>query len=676
MQCKKRYLAEIVPLLFGVAGLTVMMPHASAQQKAGDDTLPMTKNVISGSTLEQNSPQDGYEALKNVAGVTNANSKGTISDNINIRGIPLSFSTSYRLNGGLPIANILAIPMENKERLEALKGANALMYGLASPAGIVNLITKRATDKDINNVSVSGTSFGGYGTAVDLGRKFGDEKQFGLRVNLAAAHLETGVDGGSGKSHFAGIAADWKASDRLSFKFDVEKFGRSVIEQSTLLQLKPVNGVIQVPRLPDPTKLLSGSWAEYKPHAENMMLRGDYLVSDAWKLIGEIGQAESARDRFISRISNYNLATGQGTENITVVKDQKYTNKYAKAELLGKFATGPLRHNLTMGVMSNERDFNGPSTTALTAPQNIYDPVTVPAPRQTPAPSYLPQVSKDTGLYAYDSALYGKWVFLAGMRSTRYKADNAVAGGRHSVTETTTSSPALGLIYNLTPDTSIYASYMKGLEETGVAPAGTVNQFQILPPASATQSELGLRTTAINGINASVAYFNITRANTVIDAASNTFLIDGTTKFQGVEATVGIDFSPELSLNSGAQYMHAVQNSVIDKTINGLEPENTPKLSGNMGLTWSPKSLGGVKLNAGAIFTGRRAINPQNQAYIPGVTVFSAGAGYSTKIAGRRTTFQMNVDNLFNKAYWASAGGGAYGIGMVRSVKANMKIEF
>ncbi|MCX7173988.1 MAG: TonB-dependent siderophore receptor [Proteobacteria bacterium] len=688
MKLKKRYLAEVIPVIAGLIAIAAPCGGAIAQQQPAEATvnmqgegektesLPMTVNVISRKTLEAADPQDGYEALKNVGGVTNSNSKGTISDNINIRGIPLSFSTSYRINGGLPIANVLAIPMDNKERIDVLKGANALMFGVASPAGIVNLVTKRAKDQDVSTATFTGSSFGQFGASIDLGRKFGDEKQLGLRVNLAKTHLETGVDGGKGHSQFGGVAADWKATDRLSFRLDYEQFSREVVEQSTLFQLKPVNGVISVPSLPDPTKLLSGPWAMYHPAAENYLLRADFIVSNAWTATAEAGHAESVRDRFISRISNYSLLTGQGTENITLVKDQKYINTYAKVELRGKLETGPLKHSLTFGVMSNERYANVPSTTALTIAQNIYNPVALPAPGPAAPLTYLPQDSKDTGLYAYDTIGFGReWLFLVGLRTTTYKADNTLAGNKHSLTDTNKTSPGVGAVYNLTPLTSIYASYMKGLEETGVAPVGTVNQFTILPPADAKQSEIGVRTTPFKGVSASAAYFDITRGNPVTNVASNTFLIDGTTNFKGLEGNVSAEINPQLTVNAAGQVMQAVQNSNLDKTITGLRPENTPKLSGNLSLSYRPDYLRGVNLTAAAFFTGQRAVNPQNQAFIPGVTLFSVGAGYLTSIAGHRTSFQLNIDNLGNKAYWSSAGGGAFGIGMVRSVKMIAKID-
>jgi iron complex outermembrane receptor protein len=648
---------------------------ATGTEPARPDSMPMTKNVISRGTLDAQNPQDTYDALKNVAGVTNSNSKGTVADNINIRGIPLSFSTSYRLNGGLPIVNISTIPTENKERIEALKGANALMFGIASPAGIVNLVTKRATLAPVQSVSVSANSFGQRGVAADVGRKFGDEKQFGLRANLSDTHLETGIRHANGSSRFAGLAADWKIGSFGGLRLDYEKYDRNVIEQAQLSQLKAVNGVIAVPPVPDPTRLLSGPWAVYRPTSENILLRGDVRLADQWQAVVEGGRAKSDRSRVISRIGSYSIATGQGTESVTLVQTG-YRNLYAKAEVLGRFAIGPARHSLTFGVMSNERDASVPSTGAVSVGQNIYDPVPIPTLALKSPSGFLSQVSKDTGLYAYDTIGLGEsWQVLAGLRRTTYRADNELAAGGHAVTTTHSSSPAFGVIYTVVPQTQVYASYMKGLEETGIAPVGTTNQFAILPPAAATQSEVGIRSASIAGLSASAAVFDITRANTVIDSASNTFLIDGTTKYQGLEATVSAELGPHWTLSSAGQLMRAEQRSVIDKTINGLTPESTPRQSGNLSLTHRPAAVKGLTLSAGANFVGRRAINPQNQAYIPGVTLFSLGAGYATRVAGHGLALQLNVDNLADKRYWSSAGSGAYAVGGVRGLRLNAKID-
>ncbi|MDB5906438.1 MAG: TonB-dependent siderophore receptor [Massilia sp.] len=691
MNHKRLRRMKSIYLTAGIVGSIIPAAHALAEEQAATtpakqeqakaaeaEALPLTKNVVSRESIDSASAGDGAEAIKNVAGVTSANAKTAENSSVNVRGIQLNLFTSYRLNGGLPTAGVITTPTEDKERVETLKGANALMFGIASPGGIINLVTKRATDKDITTLGLQGNAFGAYGAAIDIGRKFGDEKQFGLRVNFARAHISNGVEDADGVARFGSVAADWKATRSLSFKLDHERYSRNVIEQAGITPLKPVNGVIPVPRPPDPTQLLSGTWAHYTPSTRNTALRADYLLNDEWTLMGEIGRSDADRSRFSSRVGTYNLNTGAGTETITFLRGQLYQNKFARTELKGHLITAMLRHDLTLGVATSERFYNNPSTANAKVPQNIYDPVVIPPPVMpaTP-PTFLPQDSKDTGVYVYDAVGIGSdWKVLAGLRQTKYKADNLKTGGLHSITDSTTSSPALGLLYDLLPATTVYASYMKGLEETGQAPIGTVNEFQILPPAVATQKEVGIRSSYFSGVSANVALFDITRANSVTDEATNVFLLDGITRFQGVEATVNAELNKQFALGGGAQYLKAVQHPEFDQSVNGKTPENTPKLSGNMTLTYRVADIKGLTLRATTTYIGPRNIDAQNRGSIPGVSLFSAGAGYVTRIAGHRTALQVNVDNLTNKSYWNSATTSQLGAGMVRSVKFNAKIDF
>ena len=165
--------------------------------------LPLTKVVVTRKDIESGAEQEGYgEAIKGVPGAMSNNGKGSANDAIRFRGLQLGLYSNYLINGGLAITNVITIPTENKEKVEALKGANALMFGLASPAGILNLVTKRASARDVSTVTVSGNAFGQYGAALDLGRRFGEDKQYGVRLNMSSTRIQTGTHGIGGHGDF------------------------------------------------------------------------------------------------------------------------------------------------------------------------------------------------------------------------------------------------------------------------------------------------------------------------------------------------------------------------------------------------------------------------------------------------------------------------------------------
>jgi iron complex outermembrane recepter protein len=636
-------------------------------------SLPMTKAVTSGKALEQAS-QEGYsEAVKGVAGVSATNSKGTPNDAIAIRGIKLNLFSNYRLNGGLPTAGVITTPTENKERIETLKGANALMFGVASPAGIINLVTKRAGEVDVTSFALAGNSFGQYGGSFDIGRRFGAEKEVGIRVNASAVHLENGIHGAGGNGHFGSLGFDIKATERLTIQGDYEYYMKHVIEQGGISLLPAVNGKVPITPVPNPRNLLTGRWNLYPPHTTNQQIRADYVIADNWKILAETGRSDADRTRYTVRIGNYDIVTGAGGIANVQYAGQHYKNAFSRLEAIGKFNTWFLRHDLTLGTSITERDAisDFQFTTTLTQRQNIFDPIDLAPPVFTKPSAALPlQASHDVGLYGYDTISLGpKWKVLLGIRRTK---DDETNGGRQSTS--TVRSPAYGVLYDVIPSLTFFGSYLEGLEAGGTAPATAVNSNEILPSAVSTQKEFGIRDSHIKGLSLSSSYFEITRANAVTDPVTKIFANSGDINYKGVEATLSYEFLRRWTFSAAGQYLKAAQKS-SDPTFNGFTPENTPKGIGNVAVSYRAPWVPGLTLTVGSSAVTKRFVNNQEQGTIPGYALYSAGVGYVTRIQGRRVAFQVNGDNLANKRYWNSVQTGTYGIGMDRSIKFNVRVD-
>jgi iron complex outermembrane receptor protein len=161
----------------------------------------------------------------------------------------------------------------------------------------------------------------------------------------------------------------------------------------------------------------------------------------------------------------------------------------------------------------------------------------------------------------------------------------------------------------------------------------------------------------------------------VTDPVTHIFSNSGEIEYTGVEATASYQFAREWTILGAGMWLKAEQKTP-DPTFDGLVPENTPDSIGNMTLQYRPVWVPGLMLNAGASAISRRYVNNQQQGTIPGYTTYSIGGNYATRIDGRRVSFQLSVDNLSNLRYWNSVQTGTYGIGMDRSFRANMKVDF
>ena len=84
----------------------------------------------------------------------------------------------------------------------------------------------------------------------------------------------------------------------------------------------------------------------------------------------------------------------------------------------------------------------------------------------------------------------------------------------------------------------------------------------------------------------------------------------------------------------------------------------------------------GLSVTAGAYYTGPRAINQLNSAFIPGYTLLDAGASYSTLLGGHTLLFRLNGENITRRRYWASTGGLLLSEGPPGSVKFSVAWKY
>ena len=115
-------------------------------------------------------------------------------DYLTLRGFVIDNRFNYRRDG-LPISAETSIALDNKERIELLKGASGLQAGTSAPGGLVNFVVKRPLQAPLRSVQLGLTQRGSVSAAADINQRFGAGDAFGLRLNAAAEHLDAAVNG-------------------------------------------------------------------------------------------------------------------------------------------------------------------------------------------------------------------------------------------------------------------------------------------------------------------------------------------------------------------------------------------------------------------------------------------------------------------------------------------------
>lgn len=136
------------------------------------------------------------------------------------------------------------------------------------------------------------------------------------------------------------------------------------------------------------------------------------------------------------------------------------------------------------------------------------------------------------------------------------------------------------------------------------------------------------------------------------------------------------DVGKNLSLTTSLMLLDAEVRSSTTASLVGKTPENTPRRTASVFAAYRLPAVPGLSLNAGAYAMGSRPINAQNQAAIPGYTIYTAGARYRIVVFGTPTTVRVSVENLGDKRYWSAAGSGQLAVGMARSATLATSFDF
>lgn len=628
---------------------------------------PLTIAVMTKDLLEAQQARSVIDAVRNTPGVTQAQINSAIYSNLAIRGITLNNFTNVRWNGVLPIVNLIEQPIESKDRIEVLKGAAGLYYGFATPSGIINLVTERPSESRVSRIDFQGDSNGSVGASFDVGRSFGSA---GLRVNAGASSIETGIKRTYGARHFISGAFDWRPLDGLEVLLDAEYNAKNVTEPTEFSLPAAVNGVIALPPLQASSKNLGAAWMQGRGHATNLLARVNYDFATNWRLAIAAGQSYLTRSRAYSSFSGYDLATGDGKLTVAMTAGNDYKNNIYRGDLSGSFMTGPVRHNLMLGVSYYTRDSNVPTAVRYTFAQNLYDPVIIPQQPEPPRIIANPSRVEDLGVYIFDRASLGEWLqATVGYRKTDYKDVSLTSS--YKIKPGTWS---YGLMVKPVVWANLYANYIEGLEPGPIAQQIANNAGEILPAAVSKQKEAGVKIEPLRGVLITAAYFHIKRPSAYLNSA-NYYVQDAEAVYQGAEFSVVGEVLPRLSLSASAMTLDAKQQSG-NATVVGKLIENVSKFSGSIFAEYRVAAIEGLRVSAGMFHVGRRVVNALNQAFVPGYETFDLGASYAFDLAGAKTTVRVYGENVTGKRYWASTGSSLLAQGLPATVKLSLSTSF
>ena len=649
--------------------------------------VPFTMSSYTSQLIEDQQAESLGDVLLNDASVRQSFGYGNASQIFVIRGLPLT-TDDVSYNGLFGVLPRQMISSDSLERVEVFKGPNAFINGVtptgSGVGGGINLQPKRAEDTPTRRFTTDISNNGRIGEHLDLGQRFGTENQFGVRMNLAQREGDTAIDNENQRTKLFALGLDYRG-DRLRVSTDFGYQKQRINGNRNTVYLG--SALTDIPHAPDADHNYSQKWTSTDLEDTFGMARAEYDLSDHWTAYASAGAKHTREVGDYSTPTLVNSAGATTASNMFVAHDED--NRSAMAGLRGMFQTGPVSHQVNLGVSGIWTQQRSAYDLSGTFSNNLYDTVDVPK----PAPG------KYVGGDINDPGIVGKTInrsvaisdtlgfvddrvlLTYGLRKQTLKVDGwNYQGNRSAAYDESITTPVYGIVLKPWENVSVYANRIEGLAQGPTAPASAggmpvTNAGEVFAPARSKQVEAGIKYDK-GPFGASLGVYRIEKPSDGYTNADGTYVRQGTQRNRGVELNLYGEPIDGLRLLAGATLMDTELKGTKNGANDGNRAIGVPKFQYNLGADWDVPGLQGVALNARMLRTGGQYANEANTLSIPAWNRFDLGARYSFDVEQRAVTLRANLENVANTRYWASANGGYLSQGEPRLLKVSATVDF
>ena len=649
--------------------------------------VPFTMASYTSQLIEDQQAESLGDVLLNDASVRQSFGYGNASQIFVIRGLPLT-TDDVSYNGLFGVLPRQMISSDSLERVEVFKGPNAFINGVtptgSGVGGGINLQPKRAEDTPTRRFTTDISNNGRIGEHLDLGQRFGAENQFGVRMNLAQREGDTAIDNENQRTKLFALGLDYRG-DRLRVSTDFGYQKQRINGNRNTVYLG--SALTDIPHAPDADHNYSQKWTSTDLEDTFGMARAEYDLSDHWTAYAAAGAKHTREVGDYSTPTLVNSAGATTASNMFVAHDEN--NRSAMAGLRGMFQTGPVSHQVNLGVSGIWTQQRSAYDLSGTFSNNLYDTVDVPK----PAPG------KYVGGDINDPGIVGKTInrsvaisdtlgfvddrvlLTYGLRKQTLKVDGwNYQGNRSAAYDESITTPVYGIVLKPWENVSVYANRIEGLAQGPTAPASAggmpvTNAGEVFAPARSKQVEAGIKYDK-GTFGASLGVYRIEKPSDGYTNADGTYVRQGTQRNRGVELNLYGEPIDGLRLLAGATLMDTALKGTKNGANDGNRAIGVPKFQYNLGADWDVPGLQGVALNARMLRTGGQYANEANTLSIPAWNRFDLGARYSFDVEQRAVTLRANLENVANTRYWASANGGYLSQGEPRLLKVSATVDF
>ena len=628
--------------------------------------------------LENQQVQTLKDVLDNDPSVRISAPRGAENDSMMIRGFEFNGREAL-FNGMMGMADTRGSMVEAAERIEIHKGPSALLNGVSpwgsSPGGSINYVLKRAGNDPLTRVTASVASDSQLGAHLDLGRRFGTNKEFGVRLNTVYRDGDADVDHTHNRSKLAALALDYRG-EKLRLTADLSYQDRTLRGGWSSTR---IGSSVAIPAAPDTSINSKQPWEFYDGQNHSVIVRAEYDLTPDWTVAAAYGDNASDEVYLLTIDSIGNINGNKSGTPYWIPARSENTSK--ELSLKGRFKTGGIDHRLSIvadesHAKRGQLTWTVPGYGSGSTASNIYTPIYYPAPD-------ISTLNRD-GIPMQTDLKYGG-IGVADLMKLWDDRLILMAGVRHQSVKTPTYdksklTPSVGVVFKAQPNLSLYGSYIERLSPGAIVSTSYTNAGEIFPPFVTDQYEVGAKWD-LGRFTATVSLFQVAVPSTVSVANATglpTLKIDGEERHRGVELNLFGEPTRGVRLLGGLMLMNAEMTKTQGGLDDGKRARGAPVTNLNLGGEWDLGLVPGLTVNGRVVYTSKENIDlsQREDRRIPAWTRVDVGARYSFGANGLPTTLRLNIDNLFDRNYWAAASRGVLTLASPRSVRLSASVDF
>ncbi|CAI9417484.1 Fe(3+)-pyochelin receptor [Pleomorphomonas sp. T1.2MG-36] len=605
-------------------------------------------NFTSLDTVLRKTP--GVVVLSNDDGRSSLYSRGFEYDYLYLNGLPTPVSSIY---GTQP-------DMATVDHIEILRGPAGLFGGASEPSGAINMRLKQASDQYKTQVNTIFDSWKGKRVEGDITGPLNQSGSVRGRLVGALAAKDSWTDTVDNKVAVAygTVAADITDTTTATLTInhrqrDITPFnGLPTYENGTLLDL-------------DRSTYTGAKWNNFENNVTDYIAEVEHKFDDGGHAKVSALYSHVDVDFLYAYASSYALPNGDingSADTRWLARDYSQDSVSLDAHVSKPFELFGQEHNIIAGADYRTTDSSlRTATGTIAGNQNIYDwnsDIAKPTVNLGPA--------TDTDLEQW--GLYGQ------LRVKPIDPLTLIGGGRFSWFETTSGStsssekgkftPYAGVVYDLTDAVSAYGSYTEVFQpQTATDASGA-----LIDPRSGRQFEVGLKAELFDGVNASLALFDLTDSNRAISDPNNlgSYLGVGKAHLRGLEAELSGKVMENWEVAFGYTYTDTeYKNTTRAAGSEFYTPEHMLQLWTKYTFDgrgdWSDGLFvgGGVKVfssfkNVSRAVNAGTGVATATAIEAPAYAVVDLQAGYKFS---DNVTATLTVNNVFDEKYYERVGG-------------------